>query len=108
MRFVVSILLLLAQLRPLGGALVCLEETTSGPECAMPEHGAALTQPSTDAPSLLHGCRHPALCSPAGLSLPRTAVRVGVEAPPTSFEPAFALASPRAPALAPPFHPPRL
>ncbi len=108
MRLVVAALLLLIQLRPLAGAVVCLEQTTAREECAMPEHGLAVTNPSDGAQSMPAGCQGTALCSPAGMALAPTAVRLAPVHAPAAFAAGLEPTRRSGPSLAPPFHPPRV
>ncbi|MGH7629072.1 MAG: hypothetical protein ACREOF_06720 [Gemmatimonadales bacterium] len=108
MRLVVALVLLLVQLRPLAGAAVCLEQTMSSQECAMPEHGPALTEPTDEAPSGPAGCQTTALCSPAGVAVRQSAIAFGLVQAPIAFDVGLEPTHLSGPALVPPFHPPRV
>jgi hypothetical protein len=108
MRLVIAIVLLLIQLRPLAGAVVCLEQTMSSQECAMPEHGGAVTEPSESGQSMPASCQTAALCSPAGVAVPQTATPVAVVQMPVAAEEGPESARLSGPPVAPPFHPPRV
>lgn len=108
MRLVVAALLLLIQLRPLAGAVVCLAQTTAREECAMPEHGLAVTNPSDGAQSMPAGCQDTALCSPAGMAVAQPATRLALVQIPVASNVGVEPTHRSGPALAPPFHPPRV
>lgn len=58
MRAVPALLLILLQLRPLAGAVVCLHNLATGMECPMPDHpdgSAPARAPAPPAPQAGHG-----------------------------------------------------
>jgi hypothetical protein len=108
MRLVVALVLLLIQLRPLAGAVVCLEQTVASQECAMPEHGPGVTEQSDGTQSVPAGCQATALCSPAGLAVSQAAIRLALAPPPVASDVSLEPTHRSSPSLAPPFHPPRV
>ena len=108
MRVVVAVVLLLIQLRPLAGAVVCLEQSMADQECAMPEHGLRVTEASESKQSVPVGCQATALCGPAGLAIPQTEIRFSLVQTPLASRVGLDPAHRGGPALAPPFHPPRV
>ena len=107
MRLLVTLLLLVIQLRPVAGAAVCLEQAMADQECAMPEHGDGVTEPSGDEQSVPASCLATALCTPAGVAVSHSAVTLELTRTAVGFVPALKPAQHRSPPLAPPFHPPR-
>ena len=109
MRLLVALLLLVIQLRPVAGAAVCLEQAMADQECAMPEHGDGVTEPSGDGDeqSVPAGCLATALCTPAGVAVSQGAVTLELTRAAVTLVPALKPVQHRSPPLAPPFHPPR-
>lgn len=106
MRLVIATLLLVIQLRPLAAGVVCLEQTLGSDECAMPAHTAAMSRPG-ETSSAPYTCRDAVLCSPAGIAVLQSAINLPAPDGPGALRTGPVPASPDAPALAPPFHPPR-
>ena len=106
MRLVIATLLLLIQLRPLAAGVVCLEQTLGSEECAMPAHVTSVSAPG-EAPSVPHNCPDAVLCSPAGIAIVQSAVKLPAPHEAVSSATELAPASHPKAAHAPPFHPPR-
>ena len=107
MRLALDILLLLVQLRPLAAGVVCLEQTMQSEECMMPGEKPGVSE-SSEPTTRPHTCPDAILCSPlppAILESSRTVV--GVRQP-AALRPGLMATAPAGPALAPPFHHPRV
>ncbi len=107
MHLVIATLLLLVQLRPLAAGMVCLEQTIGREECAMPAHASGVSQPGEPG-TTPHSCPDSVLCSPTGPAVLQSPVNLPAVRGPLALQPGLMPDTPAAPAIAPPFHPPRV
>jgi hypothetical protein len=111
MKALLATLLLLLQLQPALGTVVCLGllRQPAQPACSMPEHDTALAHSvSRQAPPSSQSCAMAAVCAPAQLAVPGFAGQLE-SAVSLQTTPRIAGSSlPVGVASAPPFHPPRV
>lgn len=105
----IAVLLLLLQLQPVVGSVLCLHDAELGrAECTMPQAqrpaGAVIGMPDTDAAA---GCAGMAYCAPSAPAVPIPVDHLALTA---YIHPTPLLSPPPLPSgepSAPPFHPPR-
>jgi hypothetical protein len=108
MKAVFAVLLLLSQLQPVLGTVVCLglSDRPTKQECKMPDHGQMPGTSVTMAGAAAQGCQSAAICAPAPLAIPAWFTQLETVTPlldkGASLAPTLLGISP-----APPFHPPR-
>jgi hypothetical protein len=108
MRDIATVLLLILQLQPLAGAVVCLTAVMEvQQECSMPDHSTGSNRDSSSKLPQHAACPLAAICAPTAPAIPRAAVSLAVgdatEHLPVATGSVLALQE----APAPPFHPPR-
>ena len=107
MKAVFAVLLLLFQLQPVLGTVVCLGPSDRAKqECKMPDHGQMPKTSITIASIAAQNCQSAAICAPAPLAIPAWFTQLETATPllegGTSLAATLLGISP-----APPFHPPR-
>jgi hypothetical protein len=108
MKAVFAVLLLLFQLQPVLGTVVCLglSDRPAKQECKMPDHGQMPVRSVTMPGPAAQGCQSAAICAPAPLAIPAWFTQLETATPllegGTSLAATLLGISP-----APPFHPPR-
>lgn len=110
MKAVFAALLLLFQLQPVFGTMVCLgvSNRVAQEECRMPAHGQAPTATLVPSGAAAQSCELATMCTPSALAIPGLSASLETAVPLLEAAGALAATLPLGISPAPPFHPPRV
>ncbi len=110
MKAVFAALLLLFQLQPVFGSVICLgvSDRAAQQECRMPDHGPASTTTLAAPGAADQSCELATICTPAPLAVPGLSSSLETAIPMLGSAGALAATVPLGISPAPPFHPPRV
>ena len=109
MKAVFAVFLLLFQLQPVLGTVVCLglSDRPAKQECKMPEHGQPQTMSVAVSGAAAQGCQLATICTPAPPAIPGLPNKFETSVPLYGSAATLAATLPLGISPAPPFHPPR-